>query len=172
MKVCSKCKVTKSNSSFGKNKRSKDGLQYECKECRREYNRQYNLRKHLERERLDSLLVEGRLPDELVGVEHYERIFRALESDVDQPVRYLLEFLRDSTPSGDHRDKIRPSQKQIAYLLDLGNDMHEFTFEEDKKDFLSVVGKLSMVQVGHLIGKLKDRRKKLWEFNIYTEEDF
>lgn len=37
-KVCSKCKIEKPESSFGKNKRMADGLDYYCKECRTGYN--------------------------------------------------------------------------------------------------------------------------------------
>lgn len=37
-KVCSKCKTEKPESSFGKNKRTKDGLDYYCNECRTGYN--------------------------------------------------------------------------------------------------------------------------------------
>jgi len=44
MKVCSKCKNEKSKDEFYKNKRSKDGLEYSCKNCNRRdnsYNKEY-----------------------------------------------------------------------------------------------------------------------------------
>jgi len=37
MKVCSKCGIEKDDSEFGKLKKSKDGLRYNCKQCRNEY---------------------------------------------------------------------------------------------------------------------------------------
>ncbi len=37
MKTCSKCKIEKELGEFHKNKSMKDGLQYQCKECVREY---------------------------------------------------------------------------------------------------------------------------------------
>lgn len=37
MKVCNKCKVEKEYSEFDKCKQKKDGLQYTCKLCRKEY---------------------------------------------------------------------------------------------------------------------------------------
>ena len=37
MKVCSKCKVEKDESEFGKDKGKKNGIRSECKECRKEY---------------------------------------------------------------------------------------------------------------------------------------
>ncbi len=43
MKVCSKCKVEKEESEFGKLKRSKDGLYGSCRECNYDY---YSLKKY------------------------------------------------------------------------------------------------------------------------------
>jgi hypothetical protein len=37
MKTCSKCKVEKDEAEFSKNKSKKDGLDYRCKACWREY---------------------------------------------------------------------------------------------------------------------------------------
>ena len=36
MKICSRCKFTKSDEAFGKSEKSKDGLQYHCSECKSE----------------------------------------------------------------------------------------------------------------------------------------
>ena len=41
MKRCCHCKVYKDNKEFHKDKRTKDGLDYRCGECRKEYKRQY-----------------------------------------------------------------------------------------------------------------------------------
>jgi len=40
MKVCSKCKETKDLNEFGKDRRAKDGLRYQCKTCANEATRQ------------------------------------------------------------------------------------------------------------------------------------
>lgn len=40
MKKCYKCKIEKENCNFGKLKSSPDGLKYDCKSCRSEYNKQ------------------------------------------------------------------------------------------------------------------------------------
>ena len=37
MKTCSKCKVAKDEAEFSKETRNKDGLNYHCKSCEREY---------------------------------------------------------------------------------------------------------------------------------------
>ncbi len=44
MKRCSKCKRRKHKSKFGKDRRTKDGLRYQCKDCQRVY-RQSDSRK-------------------------------------------------------------------------------------------------------------------------------
>lgn len=38
MKTCSKCQIVKPIECFGKLKNSRDGLKYDCKQCRHEYN--------------------------------------------------------------------------------------------------------------------------------------
>jgi hypothetical protein len=38
MKHCNKCNISKPLSEFNKSKNHKDGLQYECKECNKQYN--------------------------------------------------------------------------------------------------------------------------------------
>ena len=45
MKVCSKCREIKNLNAFGKDKYSKDGLSYSCKECRNKASRQTKRRK-------------------------------------------------------------------------------------------------------------------------------
>ena len=37
MKTCTKCKTEKDETEFSKDKNSKDGLNYRCKSCMREY---------------------------------------------------------------------------------------------------------------------------------------
>jgi len=41
LKTCSKCKIEKDESEFGKAKPSKDGLRYSCKKCEKEYKKEY-----------------------------------------------------------------------------------------------------------------------------------
>lgn len=40
-KICSRCKVDKEQKQFHKDRTKKDGLSYYCKECTREYNKEY-----------------------------------------------------------------------------------------------------------------------------------
>lgn len=41
MKRCSTCKTVKDREDFPRNRANKDGLDYVCRDCRREYNRKY-----------------------------------------------------------------------------------------------------------------------------------
>jgi len=41
MKKCTKCLLEKNESEFSTNKQKKDGLNYKCKECQREYFKQH-----------------------------------------------------------------------------------------------------------------------------------
>lgn len=50
MKTCGKCKIEKSSDGFSQKKSAKDGLQAECKDCRRLYQKQWylqNSNKHI-----------------------------------------------------------------------------------------------------------------------------
>lgn len=42
MKQCTKCKQQKNKTDFSKGKREKDGLQYWCKDCHKQYRRKYH----------------------------------------------------------------------------------------------------------------------------------
>jgi hypothetical protein len=41
MKKCNMCKLDKDESEFYKNATTKDGLEYQCKECRKKLSKQY-----------------------------------------------------------------------------------------------------------------------------------
>lgn len=41
IKICTKCKIEKPFDEFGKDKKAKDGLKYQCKSCEREYRKQH-----------------------------------------------------------------------------------------------------------------------------------
>ena len=46
MKTCSSCGIEKSFESFNKNKRNKDGLESQCRDCRNAYKRRYRKTEH------------------------------------------------------------------------------------------------------------------------------
>ena len=44
MKKCSTCNITKEKECFGKSSKSKDGLKYQCNECRSKYAKEYRIK--------------------------------------------------------------------------------------------------------------------------------
>lgn len=52
-KICTKCKIEKEVNEFGIEKRRKDGLRSECKECKKDANKQYR-NKYKERIKIQS----------------------------------------------------------------------------------------------------------------------
>jgi hypothetical protein len=69
-KQCSKCKRIKLRSCFTKNKSTPDGLDYSCKECKREFEREY--KRELRRSRRISLEPIHIVP--ATGIENAEQI--------------------------------------------------------------------------------------------------
>ena len=51
MKICTKCLVEKEESEFHKNKNKKDGLHIWCKECKKQYNKEYNAKPEIKEKR-------------------------------------------------------------------------------------------------------------------------
>ena len=45
MKQCTKCKIIKNNTEFGISSNNNDGLRYDCKECRKKYNKENKISK-------------------------------------------------------------------------------------------------------------------------------
>ena len=56
-KYCSKCKKEKSLSEFSINRTKKDGLQGECKKCRKKYDKKYRQRPEMKKQRRKYKLV-------------------------------------------------------------------------------------------------------------------
>lgn len=69
-KVCSKCKIEKDESEFGKNKRMKDGLHYICKECKRKVDLEWNSN---HREQLRTAAKQWRENNPEKNAEYYQK---------------------------------------------------------------------------------------------------
>lgn len=89
--------------------------------------------------------------------DHYERIFQILEAEVGDPVGEVVEFLRESTPVGNHWDTLGASVKQLDYIAGIAG-----FYQEDLDELIDVLGEsggVSMAQAGHLIDSLKPYMK-------------
>lgn len=103
-KICTKCKVDKALSEFGKNRTTKDGLRYWCKTCRLEDNRSYRQKnKEAVKEYRQRYYLEHR--DEIIERsqlryrEHYDEIMayreEHREEHAEQHRRYRQEHAEE-----------------------------------------------------------------------------
>ena len=72
MKKCSKCKQEKERSEFWKHKLKKDGLNYWCIECSKEYNKKYHVKTYDLRREKDKLGAVGRKLKNRYGITQKE----------------------------------------------------------------------------------------------------
>lgn len=80
MKLCPTCNIEKDESEFGKNSSTKDGLFYQCKECKREYDR-----KHYNKNR--EHILQTKREQYHNNIEHYKAYHR--EYDKKRHLRML-----------------------------------------------------------------------------------
>ena len=81
MKVCMSCKTKKDLSEFPPNKSKKDGLNYKCRTCYNEYQKQWYLKNHeihrgrVRKRRLEIGKLGRRLLDHHISLEFYNLMF-------------------------------------------------------------------------------------------------
>jgi hypothetical protein len=73
-KLCSACKEEKSHSCFVKNRSKADGLSFECKECKKTYQRNWYLRNR------DRLIAKSAKRSQAVRQENAKRVWEYLLS--------------------------------------------------------------------------------------------
>ena len=69
-KICSTCKIEKSIAGFSKDKKTKDGLQYQCKKCNREW---YKNNKEKSKETHRKWVIKNRRKVNLIAKRSYDR---------------------------------------------------------------------------------------------------
>lgn len=79
-KVCPKCGRELPTSEFHRNKHNKDGLQDKCKDCQRDWNREYQRRKR-EEHRLEKLNHEDKIETEKVVIDAKEHTMAKVYSE-------------------------------------------------------------------------------------------
>lgn len=136
-KVCSKCGLEKELSSFCKNRKSKDGFAYRCKDCDKEYKKQYNeTHKEFIRERCayfrnrDSELIKKRKRESyLRNREHclaYSKKYRAENKEKKQAT--------DKRYREIHKGQIK-TRKQLKYWQLICEDVTKVeNYEKAKAD--------------------------------------
>ena len=82
-KVCSRCRQEKSVEEFAKKKQSKDGLQYMCKDCMRELNRELYLKRKMNSEDF---------PKESVSISNLHHVYTNVELAKFKPKDLIAEL--------------------------------------------------------------------------------
>jgi hypothetical protein len=126
-KVCSKCKIEKDESEFGKNSRMKDGLHYVCKECKHKQDNAW-VAKHNEEHKQRARNWRKNNPDKIR--EQYQK-----------RKEYLLSLKTPCIKCGESRPTviefhhIDPSTKlfNLAYTVSNGSKPREIIEAELKK---------------------------------------
>lgn len=106
MKICSKCKLEKEELEFSKSKKSKDGLQFWCKDCRREYQKEYReTEKYKERHKE----YQKKYAKTNKGKEYY-RAYKKTNKYKEQQKEY-----RNTEKWKEHRKEYRNTDKYKEY---------------------------------------------------------
>ena len=126
-KICSKCKIEKDESAFGKNKRTKDGLHYVCKECKHEMDNNW-IARHSEEHRQRAKAWRKNNPEKMV--EYYQQRKEFLTSLKKPCVK-----CGESRPTVIEFHHIDPSTKlfNISYVASNGAKPKQAIYDEIKK---------------------------------------
>ena len=123
MKTCCKCKETKELTEFSKNRTTKDGLQFECKPCKKEYRRAHylaNKDKEYKRKRLYYTDPKNKEKIKQWSSEHKKR-HRAYYLHLSNE-RRAKKIQR--TVSWADMNKIKNIYKEAVKLRESGHDVH------------------------------------------------
>ncbi len=112
----------------------------------------------IDRERARRLYREN--PKTMLEGSHEERLARLVEilpTLENERVREVFTIIEDSTPKGDHQDRMGGSWKQLTHIFNLArfSDDDALNFQ----DILYEIGGISMAQCGEIIRVLKDMKK-------------
>lgn len=88
MKVCSKCRIEKSKSAFGRNKNYKDGLRYKCRECRRVSSKKYY------GENIETIMGKRELPENKKGRKRNHKRWRSLPGNKEKFSKTATEWAK------------------------------------------------------------------------------
>lgn len=136
-KICSKCGIEKELSCFSKDRKTKDGFAYRCKECDKEYKKQYN-ETHKEFIRERGIYFRNRDP-ELTKKRKRESYLRNREHCLAYGKKYRTEnkekiAARDKLYNATHKEQIK-ARKQLTYWQRICEDVTKVeNYEKAKAD--------------------------------------
>jgi len=117
LKKCARCRIEKDVSEFGKKSSEKDGLQRWCKECRKEYYREYKEKNYDRLTSYQKLYRESN--KDLIQIRN-KNYYAKNKDFISERRRYIA-----STPDGYKRQwcyRTREKHKRIGYDVQLSSD--------------------------------------------------
>ena len=140
MKICTKCKMEKDFSEFGKNKKSKDGLRYDCRTCRTEYYHN-NLESINEARQIYNLVNSDKIKQK--RKEHYqknatsmsERNKKYRELQREELIKYNKENYRNNDDQF-KEDRIEYCRKNADYIREWKKE-----YESNNKEKIALMRK-------------------------------
>ena len=130
MKICCKCKNEKNLIFFGKLKNSPDGLRYDCKECRKEYN--IKNKEIFEKQQLNSYGLKKykhlyyRGTYELLFITEFEKLFDI--NDLENG--FAIKYYNEGKPKIYFPDFIIKSRNKIIEIKS------SWTYDNNGKNYL------------------------------------
>lgn len=113
-KICPKCGRELPTSEFYGNKHNKDGLQDKCKDCQREWNREYLQRKKEER-RIAKLNPEDKVETEKVIVDAKEHTMAKVYSEPELAKFTPRQLMAELKSRGYRWDYMLEPQRKIQF---------------------------------------------------------
>lgn len=113
-KVCPKCGRELPTTEFYGNKHNKDGLQDKCKDCQREWNREYARRKKEER-RIEKLNPEDKVETEKVIVDAKEHTMVKVYSEPELAKFTPRQLMAELKSRGYRWDYMLEPQRKIQF---------------------------------------------------------
>lgn len=113
-KVCPKCGRELPTTEFYGNKHNKDGLQDKCKDCQREWNREYHRRKKEER-RIEKLNPEDKVETEKVIVDAKEHTMAKVYSEPELAKFTPRQLMVELKSRGYRWDYMLEPQRKIQF---------------------------------------------------------
>lgn len=113
-KVCPKCGRELPTSEFYGNKHNKDGLQDKCKDCQREWNREY-LRRKKEERRIEKLNPEDKVETEKVIVDAKEHTMAKVYSEPELAKFTPRQLMAELKSRGYRWDYMLEPQRKIQF---------------------------------------------------------
>ncbi|OQA30286.1 MAG: hypothetical protein BWY55_00927 [archaeon ADurb.Bin336] len=179
-KVCTKCNKNKCLTEFTKNKNYKDGLNYHCKACIKEYNENFKLKNpNYQKDYFKEYYKKNKPKYQETNKKHYEAGTTSIQRDKEKWAKYTDEWHRqDAKKLGKTYVKGLLKRKgltnqdliEMPSLIDVQKELVE-TKRMMKKEKNSNIAKIDIeLELGSVFQTIKETQKKT-NLNLPQEKD-